>query len=118
MLDLCGAQNIFADRERRYPLAADFGSAVASDPEGRDVRYPRVSMDEVWARRPDDLLPSEPHPFTEDDAAAFRTRGNCSVRFIDGKDLCWYGGRSVEGIEWLRTFFAILRNEHGGKILS
>ncbi len=25
MLDLCGASNVFADRERRYPLAADLG---------------------------------------------------------------------------------------------
>ena len=30
MLDLCGAQNVFADRQRRYPLAADLGRAGRS----------------------------------------------------------------------------------------
>src|SRR5580658_1440952 len=54
MLDLCGAQNVFADRERRYPLAADLGKAAPLPPEkvaGRDVRYPRVTTEEVVARR-------------------------------------------------------------------
>src|ERR1700690_1825985 len=53
MLDLCGAQNVFADRERRYPLAADLGAAPALPKkkiEGRDVRYPRVTLDDVIAR--------------------------------------------------------------------
>ena len=43
MLDLCGAQNVFADRERRYPLAADLGRAAPLPPEkveGRDVALP------------------------------------------------------------------------------
>src|SRR5262249_4908592 len=34
VLTLVGAENVFADRERRYPLA----DRIA----GRDVRYPRV----------------------------------------------------------------------------
>ena len=76
MLDLCGAQNVFADRERRYPLAADVGNAPALSREkvgDRDVRYPRVTLDEVVARRPElVLLPDEPHPFSEEDAAVFR----------------------------------------------
>jgi len=56
MLDLVGAQNVFADRERRYPLAADLGKAKPLSPErvgDRDVRYPRVTMDEVNARAPE-----------------------------------------------------------------
>jgi len=72
MLDLCGAENVFADRERRYPLAADVAGAKALPPDAvgdRDVRYPRVSMDEVNARAPElVLLPDEPHPFSEADA--------------------------------------------------
>src|SRR5207249_4243490 len=43
MMALCGASNAFADRERRYPLAADLGEAPAKKVEGRDVRYPRVT---------------------------------------------------------------------------
>lgn len=32
MLDLCGASNVFADRSRRYPLAADLGRAAPLPP--------------------------------------------------------------------------------------
>jgi len=112
MLDVCGAQNVFADRERRYPLAADLGRAPPLPPEkveGRDVRYPRVTLDEVVARAPEIvLLPDEPHPFTEQDADVFRAldipaaRSGAVVR-MSGKDLCWYGARSVDGIARVRA---------------
>ena len=107
MLDLCGAQNVFADRERRYPLAADLGNAKPLPPEkveGRDVRYPRVTMDEVNARAPElVLLPDEPHPFSDADAEVFRAQptpaaARGAVVRTSGKDLCWYGARSVEGM--------------------
>ncbi|MGH7282647.1 MAG: helical backbone metal receptor [Polyangiaceae bacterium] len=107
MMDLAGAQNIFADRERRYPLAADLGNARPLPKErtgDRDVRYPRVTLDEVICRAPEILLlPDEPHPFTEDDANVFRALDipaakNNRVVMLSGKDLCWYGARSAEGI--------------------
>jgi ABC-type Fe3+-hydroxamate transport system substrate-binding protein len=111
MLDLCGAQNVFADRPRRYPLAADLGRAAPLPAEkvaGRDVRYPRVTLDEVVARAPElVLLPDEPHPFSEADADVFRSlaipaaaRG--AVVTMSGKDLCWYGARSIDGIARVR----------------
>jgi ABC-type Fe3+-hydroxamate transport system substrate-binding protein len=112
MLDLAGAQNVFADRERRYPLAADLGKAAPLPPErvaDRDVRYPRVTMDEVNARAPElVLLPDEPHPFTEADADVFRAQPTPAaergaVVRIGGKDLCWYGARSIEGLPRLRA---------------
>lgn len=113
MLALAGAENVFADRERRYPLAADLnGAARQLSPErvgDRDTRYPRITLDEVVARQPEIvLLPDEPHPFTEADAAVFRgldipaaKRG--AVVLCDGKDLMWYGARSVEGLDRLRA---------------
>lgn len=111
MLDLCGAENVFADRERRYPLAADLGKAPALPPEkvgDRDVRYPRVTQEEVVARAPElVLLPDEPHPFSEEDADVFRAldipaaKAGAVVR-TEGKDLCWYGARSVDGIGRVR----------------
>jgi ABC-type Fe3+-hydroxamate transport system substrate-binding protein len=111
MLSVCGAENVFADRPRRYPLAADLGRAapLAGHQVGdRDVRYPRVTLDEVVARAPElVILPDEPHPFTEQDASVFRAldipaaRGG-AIMFTSGKDLCWYGARSVEGIPRLR----------------
>ena len=111
MLAMAGAENVFADRERRYPLAADLGGAAAQGVERvgeRDTRYPRVTMDEVNARAPElILLPDEPHPFTEDDARLFRNEStpaaarDAIVR-TDGKDLSWYGARSVGALPRLR----------------
>jgi ABC-type Fe3+-hydroxamate transport system substrate-binding protein len=118
MLALCGMHNVFADRERRYPLAADLGRADPLPPEKvgeRDTRYPRVTEAEVIARAPDVvLLPDEPHPFSEADAQVFRAwpipaaaRG--AVVFTEGKDLCWYGARSVDGLPRLRALTRRLR---------
>jgi ABC-type Fe3+-hydroxamate transport system substrate-binding protein len=110
-LDLVGGQNIFANRPRRYPLAADLGRAPPLPPErvgSRDTRYPRVTLDEVVARQPDVvILPDEPHAFTEADADVFRALDIPAAKtgrivFCDGKDLMWYGARSIEGLERLR----------------
>jgi ABC-type Fe3+-hydroxamate transport system substrate-binding protein len=114
MMDLCGASNVFADRSRRYPLAADLGRAPALPPEkveGRDTRYPRVTLDEVVARAPElVLLPDEPHPFTDADAAVFRglaiPAAPHAVVPMSGKDLCWYGARSIDGIARVRALIA------------
>jgi ABC-type Fe3+-hydroxamate transport system substrate-binding protein len=112
VLALAGAENVFADRERRYPLAADLGTGTplpADRVAGRDVRYPRVTLDEVVARQPElVLLPDEPHPFTEAEAAVFRgldipAARRSAVRLCDGKDLMWYGARSLEGLGRLRA---------------
>ena len=119
MLDLAGAQNVFVDRQRRYPLAADLGNAKPLSPEkvaGRDVRYPRVTLDEVVARAPElVLLPDEPHPFSEEDAAVFMglkipaASRNAVVR-TGGKDLCWYGAQTVEGLPRLRALVSRFRD--------
>jgi hypothetical protein len=71
VLAMVGIGNAFDDRLRLYPLAADLGKAAAADPRGRDQRYPRVSVDEVAARRPELIvLPDEPHAFAAADRAA------------------------------------------------
>jgi ABC-type Fe3+-hydroxamate transport system substrate-binding protein len=111
VLHLGGAANVFADRARRYPLAADLGRAAplsAERIEGRDTRYPRVGWDEVVARAPElVLLPDEPHDFTEADAVRFRaldipaakrSDNVAAVIKVDGKDFSWYGARSLEGL--------------------
>lgn len=120
MLDLVGAQNVFEDRPRRYPLAADLGKAPPLPPErvaGRDTRYPRVTLEEVEARAPEIvILPDEPHAFTDADAAVFRALDIPAARrgqvvTCDGKDLMWYGARGVEGIERLRALIDAARAE-------
>jgi ABC-type Fe3+-hydroxamate transport system substrate-binding protein len=111
VLHLAGAANVFADRARRYPLAADLGRAAPLSPEqieGRDTRYPRVGWDEVVARAPElVLLPDEPHDFTAADEARFRALDIPAAKRpdkvegvvkVDGKDFSWYGARSLEGL--------------------
>jgi len=101
VLRVCGGANVFADRDRRYPLAADLGQtrAVATDPE-RDRRYPRVTPDEVAERAPEViLLPSEPYPFDEADLAAFAAFPeipavkNNRLHLVDGSLFTWPGTR-------------------------
>jgi ABC-type Fe3+-hydroxamate transport system substrate-binding protein len=101
LLAICGAGNVFADRERRYPLAADVAGALAEEPAGRDIRYPRVTRDEVVERAPElILLPSEPYAFDETDALriAETLRGTPAadqgrIRMVDGSLLTWHGTR-------------------------
>lgn len=119
MLDLAGAQNIFADRPRRYPLAADLGMAEPLPLQrigSRDTRYPRISPEELIERQPDIiLLPDEPHAFSQDDAAFFRrlplpASQSDRIVFCDGKDLMWYGLRAAEGLERLQKLMDGLRS--------
>lgn len=121
MLDLSGAINVFGDRTRRYPLMADLGRAAPFSAEqvgDRDVRYPRITVDEVVARAPEAiLLPDEPYSFGEKDAEVFRAlripaAGRDAIAFASGKDLCWYGARSAEGIGRVRALIASLRSQN------
>jgi ABC-type Fe3+-hydroxamate transport system substrate-binding protein len=106
-LDLAGATNVFADRRRRYPLAADLGDHAPLSPERvgeRDTRYPRITLDEVRERQPEIvLLPDEPYAFGEQEAEMFRSLDipaahNDRIRFCNGRDLMWPGLRGLEGL--------------------
>jgi ABC-type Fe3+-hydroxamate transport system substrate-binding protein len=110
-LRLAGGENVFADRERKYPLAADQGRAVPGPAGDRDTRYPRISMEEVIARAPQiALLPDEPHPFSESDAQSFRSAlPGAKVVLCGGRDLMWYGAQSIEGLPRLRALIDSLR---------
>ncbi|MBK8258267.1 MAG: ABC transporter substrate-binding protein [Polyangiaceae bacterium] len=106
-LDLAGGTNVFFDRERRYPLAADLGMAATFPSyrtEGKDTRYPRITLEEVERARPEViLLPDEPHPFSQADAERFKVLDIpaakvSAVYFCDGKDAMWYGARCILGL--------------------
>jgi ABC-type Fe3+-hydroxamate transport system substrate-binding protein len=108
VLELAGGTNVFGDRPRRYPLAADLGRRAPLPPErveGRDTRYPRVSLEEIRERAPDlVLLPDEPHEFTAQDADTLAALGipRDAIRFVSGKDLFWYGAWLLDGLPRLR----------------
>jgi ABC-type hemin transport system substrate-binding protein len=83
LLELVGYRNVFAD---------------ATD------RYATVTLEEVTARHPDVvLLPSEPYAFTDRHRAEIEAAlPGCTVRFVDGRDVFWWGTRTPEAAERLR----------------
>ncbi|HWO26688.1 MAG TPA: helical backbone metal receptor [Kofleriaceae bacterium] len=103
VLEAAGVTNVFGDRLRLYPLAADLGKSAPQDAGGRDVRYPRVTLDEVAGREPElVILPDEPHAFSEADAAVLAGRlPRARIVRVSGKDLFWYGAWSIEAIDRL-----------------
>jgi ABC-type Fe3+-hydroxamate transport system substrate-binding protein len=116
MLSLAGAENAFADRQRRYPLAADLGNARPLDQAAvgdRDTRYPRVALDEVRTRAPAAvLLPDEPYAFDRAEAERLAQELGlppAAVRAVDGKDLFWYGTRGIDALPRLTAAIASLR---------
>lgn len=98
-----GIANAFGDRLRLYPLAADLGKTAPRNAAGRDVRYPRVTLDEVAARRPElVILPDEPYVFTAaDEAALGAALPGARVVRISGKDLFWYGAWTIDALDRL-----------------
>ncbi|MEP6988066.1 MAG: helical backbone metal receptor, partial [Chloroflexota bacterium] len=74
---------------------------------GRDVRYPRVTMEEVVAAQPDVvLLPSEPFQFTTEHIALFSeldipAARNKRIILMDGSLLTWHGTRIAYALNTL-----------------
>lgn len=116
LLRVCGGTNIFAERERLYPLKADLGQSApypAGDARisGRDTRYPRITLGEVVALQPDVvLLPSEPYAFTHADIATFAqldipASKNQRIHLVDGSYLTWHGTRVAYALNELPPLF-------------
>ena len=94
---------MFGDRLRLYPLAADLGKTAPQDAGGRDVRYPRITLDEVKARAPElVILPDEPYAFSAEDEAVFASAlPSARIVRVSGKDLFWYGAWTIDAIDRL-----------------
>jgi len=115
VLALCGFANVFATRERRYPLAADLGQAAVRQAGGRDTRYPRVIAAEIAAAGLQAaLLPSEPYAFGAADAGELAAALNGQlpgerICLVDGSLLTWPGtriGRTIPALQRLRSSLA------------
>jgi iron complex transport system substrate-binding protein len=114
LLKCLGGENIFADRARRYPLAADLGQQEAQDPDGRDTRYPCVTLAEIRSAQPQAvLLPSEPFAFNEAHRSMLLEmladtpagRGG-AVHLVDGTLITWHGTRLAHALRELPAFFS------------
>lgn len=111
MLRVCGGENIFAERRRRFPLAADLGLSperTGDRDDGRDRRYPRVTLEEMAVLQPEViLLPDEPYVFTQAALDDFRPFADVPavrhnrLHLIDGKIVSWYGPRIGESLRTL-----------------
>ncbi|MFN3928633.1 MAG: helical backbone metal receptor [Thermoflexus sp.] len=111
VLTLCGGENVFADRRRRYPLAADLNPEAPARPKVGDDRYPRLSPEEIRRAAPElILLPDEPYPFRAEDVEAVRAlfadtpAGRTGrVVWIEGSLLFWHGTRLRRALRVLPT---------------
>jgi ABC-type Fe3+-hydroxamate transport system substrate-binding protein len=114
VMAVCGGENVFALRERRYPLDADLGLQAPEPAGDRDRRYPRVVPAEVVQARPEViLLPSEPMAFSPEqvrqlknllaDTPAVRSG---RVHLIDGTLLTWHGTRLGKALAELPSLLA------------
>ncbi len=103
-----GVGNVFGDRLRLYPLAADLGKEAPQDAGQRDVRYPRVTLDEVRSRNPElVILPDEPHAFSAEDEAILRgALPTAQIVRVSGKDLFWYGAWTLDALDRLAAQLA------------
>jgi iron complex transport system substrate-binding protein len=112
ILRAAGGQNVFAARERRYPLAADLGLAQPEPAGERDTRYPRLGLEEIRAAQPEViLLPDEPYPFDQthletlmerlSDTPAAQTQ---RIFLVDGSLITWPGTRCGRALQVLPEF--------------
>jgi len=93
MLRLCGGENVFADRQERYP---------------------QVTLEEVATAAPEViLLPDEPYRFRKVHAQDFAPFEEVPavrqgwIRLVDGKLLSWYGPRIGEALQTLPSLLAV-----------
>ena len=91
MLAVCGGDNVFAERAKRYP---------------------EVALEEVATARPDVIvLPDEPYRFRRAHIADFAPYPDLPavrdgrIHLVDGKLLSWYGPRIARALELLPDYF-------------
>jgi ABC-type Fe3+-hydroxamate transport system substrate-binding protein len=79
------------------------GIANVAAPDGAS---PEVDPDAARARRTDLVVaPSEPYPFAERHRSELE-RAGADVRFVDGRDLLWWGDRTRGALQRLRLALA------------
>jgi ABC-type Fe3+-hydroxamate transport system substrate-binding protein len=113
LLEVCGGENVFAGRERRYPLAADIGSAVPRPARGGDTRYPRIALGEIVAAQPDViLLPDDPYQFSDEELdqltrwlAETPAVQQGRIHRVDGSLVTWAGTRVARALQELPAVF-------------
>lgn len=92
MMKLCGFENVFTDRESRYPEINN-EELIAADP--RLV-----------------LLSSEPYPFKEQHIREFsELLPNAKIKVVDGEIFSWYGSRLLKAPDYFRQLIGDLSSD-------
>lgn len=83
MLKVCGLENIFVNK---------------------DSRYPEITPEEIIQADPDIvLLSSEPYPFKEKHIQEFNALlPNAKIMIVDGEIFSWYGSRLLKAPEYFK----------------
>jgi ABC-type Fe3+-hydroxamate transport system substrate-binding protein len=113
VLRAVGGVNVFANRGRRYPLAADLGMEKEQDPGEADTRYPRVTLEEILQAEPElFLLPDEPYHFNDADLEDIKglfkdtpAGQQGRVHLVEGSLITWHGTRLARAITELPSLF-------------
>lgn len=114
LLAILGGQNVFAERQRRYPLGADLRREEPQEAGDRDRRYPRISLEELRSADPQMiLLPNEPYAFDEKHRqelesllAGCQAVQNQRIYPVDGSLITWHGTRLALALRELQGLFA------------
>ena len=109
LIRLLGGENVFSQRVRRYPLAADLGLAEEEPAGERDQRYPCVNGGEIRQAKPEViLLPTEPYRFSDQHIALVMEQFSDTpavmqnkVFLVDGSLLTWHGTRLAKALDEL-----------------
>jgi ABC-type Fe3+-hydroxamate transport system substrate-binding protein len=82
MLRLCGLENVFIEKESRYP---------------------ELNAEEIIAAKPEViLLSSEPYPFKEQHIKEFAEMlPDAKIKVVDGEIFSWYGSRLLDAPQYL-----------------
>ncbi|MEK6256215.1 MAG: helical backbone metal receptor [Chloroflexota bacterium] len=110
-----GLDNIFAKRERKYPLEAELGLGTADPDSSGDKRYPRVTLEEIISLDPElIILPSEPFAFDINNKVEFNSlfSGTTAVKqdrviLVDGSLITWHGTRLAKAINQLPSLLTL-----------
>ncbi len=106
VLRLFGGENVFAERERRYPLEADLDAGLTPHKSPKDRRYPRISLPEIEQAAPEVvLLPDEPFAFGAAHVlelyellAGTPAAQNRRILLCDGSLITWHGTRLAKAL--------------------
>jgi ABC-type Fe3+-hydroxamate transport system substrate-binding protein len=113
VLACCGGENVFAQRQRRFPLQADLALASEELAGERDRRYPRVTVEEILEKQPQViLLPDEPYKFDPSHMDAIKNLFSDTpavqsdrVHLIEGALLTWHGTYLAQSLAKLPAYF-------------